>query len=91
MIHCSKDEQHIVNKLVEIFRSKEDLHKEALTQNINFFCGDKLWIRMERPERRKNPITRSGMTERRIKVHVYDNENGSWFSESVLVVDSWQN
>jgi len=46
LIHCNKDEQHVINKLIEIFRNDDESHKEALTHNINLFCGDKLWVRM---------------------------------------------
>ncbi len=73
LIHCTPEEQHIVHKLVEIFRNDEDLHKDALTHNINLFCGNKLWIRMGRPERRKTAATRPGMPERRTRVFLYGN------------------
>ncbi len=77
MIHCTPEEQHVIKKLVEIFRSKEENPKTILTHNINTFCGDKLWICEGRPERRKKYIPIKSVLERRAKVHDYGNGNGS--------------
>ncbi len=73
LVHCNEDEQHVVNKLVEIFRSDDETHKTLVTHNINTLCGDKLWVRMGRPERRKKPDGRQGMPERRTRVFLYKN------------------
>ncbi len=74
---CNSEEQNIMDKLIEIFRNDDETHKEALTHNINLFCGDKLWIREGKPERRKKYIPMKSVLERRAKVHDYGNGNGS--------------
>ncbi len=51
--------------------------KTILTHAINTFCGDKLWIREGKPERRKKYIPIKSVLERRAKVHDYGNGNGS--------------
>ncbi len=73
MTQCDPEEKHLVNKLVEIFRYDDEAHKDVIAHNINLFCGDKLWVRMGRPERRKKAAARPGMIERRVKVYVYKN------------------
>ncbi|GJQ59746.1 MAG: hypothetical protein D8M57_13035 [Candidatus Scalindua sp. AMX11] len=73
LVHCNADEQHVVNKLVEIFRNDDETHKILVTHNINTLCGDKLWVRMGKPERRKKPDGRQGMPERRTRVFLYKN------------------
>ncbi|NOG84175.1 MAG: hypothetical protein HND49_10295 [Planctomycetes bacterium] len=77
IIHCNKEEQNVVHKLVEIFRNDDEVHKILVMHNINTLCGDKLWIREGRPERRKKYIPHKGMPERRSRQHVYENGNGN--------------
>lgn len=72
-IPYNPEEQHQINKLIEILRNDKEDHTTVITHNINVFCGDRLWVKMGRPERRKKAISRPGMYEKRIKVHVYKN------------------
>ncbi|MCP4986145.1 MAG: helix-turn-helix transcriptional regulator [Colwellia sp.] len=73
--HCSPDERHIVDKLIILLRNKDEIPKKMLTNNINTFCGDKLWVHEGRPERRKKYIPIKSILERRAKVHDYGNGN----------------
>ena len=73
LIQCRPEEKHICAKLIEILRHDDEIHRDVISHNIDLFCGDRLWVRMGRPERRKKLAARPGMSERRTKIFAYKN------------------
>lgn len=75
MDQCSQEERHTARKLIEILRHDNEIQKKVITHTIDLFCGDRLWVRQGRPERRVKPNGLPGMPERRTKVFLYKNDN----------------
>jgi transcriptional regulator with XRE-family HTH domain len=71
VIYKDSEEEHLVDKLIEILRNSDEEHKEIITNIINILCGEKMWVKEGRNERRKKPVLLHGKLERRIKIHVY--------------------
>ncbi len=70
-VYENPEEQHLVDKLIEILRNSDQEHKEIITNIINILCGDKMWVKEGRRKRRKKLVPLHGKLERRIKIHVY--------------------
>jgi len=59
--------QHLNGKLINILNNRDKEHKGTITNIINILCGDKMWIKEGRWDRRKKLVPLHGNQELRIK------------------------
>lgn len=70
-VNKDPEDKHLIEKFREILKNSDQEHIQAITNIINIFCGEKMWIKKGMKEKRKKLILHHGKIERRLKIHGY--------------------